>query len=180
MQNLPFLEEDMTTHYAPFRYAEPVRGMILKLKYTGNGLVAKALAPYLAAIYLRFIQAEGKTYTLIPVPLHKSRQHERGYNQSLVLAKVVAEYLNFPVLDGVLIRTRKTIIQKHMDAATRAQNMRGAFTVLPERAAEIKNKNILLIDDVYTTGSTTGACRQALHDAGATEIKILTVASVSF
>ena len=179
MANLPIMPEATTTHFAPFRYAEPVRSMILSLKYNDNGLVAKALAPYLAAIYLRCIKQENKTFIIVPVPLAKSRLRERGFNQSLLLARALAEYLDLPVRDDVLVRTRKTVIQKQMDAATRAQNMQGAFTVPPEHLADVQGQNILLIDDVSTTGATSGACKDALREAGAADVQILTVAAVT-
>ncbi len=179
MNNLPIMQEATTTHYAPFRYAEPVRSMILSLKYNDNGLVAKALAPYLAAIYLHCIKQADKTFIIVPVPLAKSRFRERGFNQSLLLAREVAEYLTLPVRDDLLVRTRKTVIQKHMDAATRAQNMQGAFTVPLEKVANVRGQNVLLIDDVYTTGATTGACKDALRAAGAADVQILTVAAVT-
>lgn len=178
MNKLPIMSEATTTHYAPFRYAEPVRSMILSLKYNDNGLVAKALAPYLAAIYLHCIQKQDKTFIIVPVPLAKSRFRERGFNQSLLLARELATYLDLPVRDDVLLRTRKTVIQKHMDAATRAKNMQGAFAVPPEHVTDVRDQNILLIDDVYTTGATTGACRDALRAAGVADVQILTVATV--
>ena len=96
----------------------------------------------------------------------------------MVLAQELASYLNLPIVDGALIRSRKTIIQKHMDAKARADNMRGAFTVDPTQATRIQNQNILLLDDVYTTGATTNECAAALRANGARNIIVLTIASV--
>ena len=179
MEKLPIMTETQTTHFSPFYYEEPVRSMILKLKYDSNGFVAKALAPYLAAVYLKHIQpVYDQPPIIVPVPLHRSRQRERGYNQSEVLARELASYLDLPVVSDALVRSHKTIIQKHMDAETRAANMQGAFTVLPTQALRIQNQNILLLDDVYTTGATTNACATALRANGARNIIILTIASV--
>lgn len=179
MENLPIITETQTTHFSPFRYEEPIRTMILKLKYADNGFIAKALAPYLAAVYLKHIQnIFGQHPIIIPVPLHRSRQNERGYNQSVILANELATYLNLPVVTGVLIRSKKTIIQKQMDAATRTSNLRGAFTVDPCQISQIENKNILLLDDVYTTGATTQECVTTLRKHGVKQIVILTIASV--
>ena len=181
LRNLPIMTEVQTDHFSPFYYEEPIRSMILKLKYTSNGFIAKALAPYLAAVYLRLIQPTlSQQPIIIPVPLHRSRQHERGYNQSEVLAKELATYLNLPVIANVLTRARKTVIQKHMDAATRATNLRGAFKVDTTQTSVIQNKNILLIDDVYTTGATTHECAAVLRNNGARNIIILTLASTNF
>ena len=94
MDQLPIMTEVQTGHFSPFIYEEPIRTMILKLKYSNHGFIAKALAPYLAAVYLKHIRPILKqTPIVIPVPLHRSRQRERGYNQSEVLAKELASYL---------------------------------------------------------------------------------------
>ena len=179
MESLPIMTEAQTTHFSPFFYTEPVRSMILSLKYSSNGYIAKALAPYLAAVYLKHIaQRFDRPPVIVPVPLHKSRYRERGYNQSLVLAEALTAYLDLPIADGVLIREKRTIIQKHMDAATRAKNMQGAFTVVPTKANQIQNQNILILDDVFTTGSTTNTCAAALRANGARHIIVLTIASV--
>ena len=179
MSNLPIMSETQTTHYSPFVYEEPIRNMILSLKYNSNGYIAKALAPYIAAVYLKQIKPKcDQPPLIIPVPLHRSRQRERGYNQSAVLAKEVADYLNLPVLTNVLIRNKKTIIQKHMDTATRMKNMQGAFIIDQSGKSRIFNQNILILDDVYTTGATTNECATVLRANGARNIFILTIASV--
>ena len=180
MAKLPIMTEEQTTHFSPFFYEEPVRSMILKLKYDSNGFIARALAPYLAAVYLRHIQPNlDHPPIIIPVPLHRSRQRERGYNQSVVLANELATYLDLPVATDVLLRNRKTIIQKHMDADTRAKNMHGAFGIAPEPTILIQKQNILLLDDVYTTGATTNECAAVLRANGARNVIVLTIASVS-
>ena len=179
MNNLPIMTETQSEHYSPFTYEEPIRSMILRLKYDSNGFIAKALAPYLAAVYIKHIQQLfNEDPVIIPVPLHRSRQRERGYNQSEVLAKELANYLNLPINTDTLIRNRKTIIQKHMDTETRVNNMRGAFNVLPMKTSKIENKNILLLDDVYTTGATTNECKSILYKNGAQKVITLTIASV--
>ena len=179
MANLPITTEVQTTHFSPFIYQEPIRSMILRLKYDSNGYIARALAPYLAAVYLKQIQPLfEQAPIIIPVPLHKSRYRERGYNQSEILAHELAKYLNLTINTKALIRNRKTIIQKHMDLATRTQNMRDAFSVIPEERFNIENQNILLLDDVYTTGATTNECIKVLLTNKARKIAILTIASV--
>lgn len=179
MEKLPIMTEEQTTHFSPFVYEEPIRSMILKLKYASNGFIAKALAPYLAAVYLQRIQPNlDQPPIIIPVPLHRSRQNERGYNQSDVLAREVASYLDLPLATDVLIRANKTIIQKHMDAETRAKNMHGAFTIKPMQVSKIQNQNVLLLDDVYTTGATSNECVSTLRKNGARHVVVLTIASV--
>lgn len=177
MANLPVVTDKLTTHFAPFRYAEPIRSMILRLKYQANGDIAKAIAPYLAAVYLQHIKGD-KSHVIVPVPLHRSRERERGYNQSLVLAQALTAYVDLPIVAGVLIRPQKTVIQKQMDAATRAANMQGAFAVAPERANELAGRDVLLLDDVYTTGATTQNCAAVLQQCGVRSVDILTIATV--
>ena len=179
MEKLPVVTQTQTGHFSPFYYEEPIRSMILKFKYASNGFIAKALAPYLAAVYLKQIAPSlNQEPIIVPVPLHRSRENERGYNQSEYLAKELASYVNLPVVTKVLIRTKKTVIQKQMDFATRANNMKGAFTVAPNQADKIKDKTILLIDDVYTTGATSHECATTLIANGARNVIILTIASV--
>ena len=179
MSNLPIMPEMQTTHFSPFTYAEPIRSMILELKYDSNGFIAKALAPYLAAVYLKHIQPLCTTSPIIvPVPLHRSRLNECGYNQSEVLAQEFASYTNLPIVADTLVRKQKTIIQKEMDAITRAKNMQGAFAVETNKLDKIQNQTIILLDDVYTTGATTNECANELRKNGAKNIFILTVASV--
>ncbi len=179
MDNLPIMSETQTTHFSPFSYAEPIRSMILSLKYNDNGFIAKALAPYLAAVYLKQIEKFfDKPPIIIPIPLHRSRQNERGYNQSEVLARELASYLNLTINPNILIRKRKTVIQKQMDAKTREMNLRGAFDISTDGTNHIKNQNVLLLDDVYTTGATTNECKSVLLANGANKIVILTIASV--
>lgn len=179
MANLPIMTETQVEHYSPFIYEEPIRSMILKLKYDNNGFIAKALAPYLAALYLKHIQPIFDDQPIIiPIPLHKSRERERGYNQSEILARELAAYINLPINTQALVRNRKTIIQKKMDTATRAQNMRGAFNVLHDERPNLQNRNILLLDDVYTTGATSHECASVLQQHGAKKIAILTLATV--
>ncbi len=179
MATLPVTTAPQTNHYSPFVYEEPIRTMILKLKYADNGFIAKALTPYLAAVYLQHIAKQFSTPPIIiPVPLHRSRYNERGYNQSTVLAKELATYLNLTVVTDALVRTKKTIIQKHMTDTQRVANLKGAFTVAKMHADKIKGQRILLLDDVYTTGATTHECATTLRNAGAKQIVILTIASV--
>lgn len=179
MNNLPIVSESQTTHFSPFTYEDPIRKMILELKYNDNGYIAKALAPYLAAVYLKQLQPlYDKPPIIIPVPLHKSRHRERGYNQSEILAKELSKYLNLEIHTNLLIRKRKTIIQKHMDTKARFENIHGAFDIKANESNNIQNQNILLLDDVYTTGATTNECKNILLRHGARKVLILTIASV--
>jgi ComF family protein len=108
------------------------------------------------------------------VPLHRRRLAKRGFNQSLFLAKYAAEGLSIPLsLDG-LVRVRDTRPQVDLDPAEREENVKGAFAV--ERPEEFKDKRVLLLDDVYTTGATVRECAKVIKKAGADAVYVLTVA----
>ena len=112
---------------------------------------------------------------LVPVPLHVSRLAERGYNQSTLLARRIAEQTGLPVLDGPLRRLRPTQPQMALPAERRLANIQGAFAV-PEH--DLRGLHVLLIDDVCTTGSTLEACAIALKAARCEKVWGLTLAKV--
>jgi ComF family protein len=111
--------------------------------------------------------------TILPVPLHRSRERERGFNQAYILAKVLSRRYGVPILKGVLGRIRPTPPQTGK-RRERMRNVRGAFQVhYPER---IRGQSILLIDDVYTTGATVNECAKVLMKAGARAVWVYTLA----
>jgi len=110
---------------------------------------------------------------LVPVPLYHRRHRERGFNQAREIADGLAARRKIPVL-GCLYRYRETVSQARLDRMARWDNMTGAFQL--KRGFDVKGKNLLLIDDVFTTGATANACAQALAKAGAGELAVLTVA----
>lgn len=110
---------------------------------------------------------------VIPVPLHPSRERERGFNQAEVLAKVLSRRHGIPLLKGLLVRIRPTPPQTG-GRQERMRNVRGAFQVRgPER---LRGRSILLIDDVYTTGATVNECAKVLMKAGARAVSVYTLA----
>jgi ComF family protein len=164
-------------HFAPFIYDDMIKRLILSLKYDDNGFVARAVAPYMSATLMNELPRSYSEYNLIPVPLCKTRLRRRGYNQSELLAQEITEYVNIPLIRNALFRVKKTAPQKNMTPLQRAENLKDAFAVI--NADLIKGKKIILVDDVYTTGATTGECVRVLRKAGAMQVKILTVAVVS-
>ena len=110
---------------------------------------------------------------IVPVPLHPAKQAKRGYNQSVLIAEGISSVMNIPVLDGALIRTRKTESQTNKTRSERISNMADAF-VIKERSA-LAGKHILLCDDVLTTGATLEACAHALLKEESIKISIATV-----
>jgi competence protein ComFC len=114
---------------------------------------------------------------LIPVPLHKSRYRERGFNQSEILADEISKATGLSVLKNVLKRKKNTKDQTNLSREQREENVRGAFVV--NRPEMIKGKNIILVDDVITTGATLNECARMLKQAGAEKVFGMTIAVVT-
>lgn len=115
-----------------------------------------------------------KNYILVPVPLDKQKLKKRGFNQAELLAKDMGSYLNFPIKKGCLIKIKKTFPQVGLDNRSRKDNLKSAFAIKEKEA--VKNKNILLIDDVFTSGATLNECAKVLKRAGAKQVIGITVA----
>lgn len=105
---------------------------------------------------------------IVPIPLHPNRLQERGFNQSEELAKGIKDILDIPLETKPLLRTKDTPHQTDLSKEQRQENIKSAFQV--ENPEMLRGKTILLVDDVYTTGSTIDACAEALKDAGAKEV----------
>lgn len=114
---------------------------------------------------------------IVPVPLHKTRKNERGYNQSALIAQGMSTALHIPTNDDALLRVRKTETQTHKTRAERVENMKDTFCLKEE--GTLKNKHILLCDDVLTTGATLEACALALMKEEHIRISIATIGIVS-
>ena len=113
---------------------------------------------------------------VIPVPLHRARHRERGFNQSEILAEGVSQATNLPLAKGILKRKKNTKDQTYLNAQQRAENVRDAFVVTqPEK---INDKKVVLVDDVITTGATLNECARMLQKAGAKTIFAVTLAVV--
>ena len=143
--------------------------IVYRLKYYGNKYTANHIAKLLISPMLEF----GEINYLVPVPLHEQRLKERGYNQSELIANALGELTSIPVLTNVLIRKLNTETQTGKTKAERAANVVGAFAVLNKNA--IKDKNIVLLDDVFTTGATVDECARVLKRAGAKKVYVLTL-----
>ena len=112
---------------------------------------------------------------LIPVPLHRWRNFRRGFNQSAILASALGKKFKRPVLHKILKRVRQSAPQVHHHAEERIQNIRGAF-IATKHFAQIKQKSVLLVDDVVTTGATVNECAKVLKQAQAKNVTVLTLA----
>lgn len=113
---------------------------------------------------------------LVPVPVHKSKYRERGYNQAEILAQLISKELNIPVGKDFLIRIKKTEAQKNLDPNLRERNLKDAFRagLIPQDVVRV-----LLVDDIYTTGSTAEVCSEVLMEAGVREVYVFCICSGS-
>lgn len=109
---------------------------------------------------------------IVPIPLHKSRKRKRGFNQAELIAKKLGLELGIPISSDTLLRTKNTSPQKELNDQDRKSNLKNAFQVVKN---DIKSKKILLIDDIYTTGSTLDAAASALLHHGAEKVYFLSI-----
>ncbi len=158
-------------------YDGVLRTLVHELKYRGKRRVASRLA---AALLDRpdVLRVLGDNAVLVAVPLHPRRMRERGYNQSELLAQELGKRTRLVVASPrVLVRRKDTMPQTGLSAATRRANVSGAFAV--RRRAGIAGRVVVLVDDVFTTGATARACARVLREAGATSVRVLTLAHVT-
>jgi ComF family protein len=154
---------------AAFRYEEPIRHLIHGLKFGHRYALARLLGE-LAAAHFR-TQAE-MPELIVPVPLHPSRYRERGFNQSLEIARHLGRNLNLPLEFHALARSRATRPQAELSAKERTKNIRGAFRL--ERRLEARH--LVILDDVVTTGATVSELARTLRKAGIERIDVWAVA----
>lgn len=164
-------------------YEGTMRRLIHLLKYEGMGPVASVLGSRLAPQVAAITKAVGRKVLVVPVPLHRSKRRERGFNQAQLLARATIRAVRrleptaeLQLSAGLLERRRATESQAGLSTHQRRRNLRGAFFVSEKSAEKIAGRDVLLIDDIYTTGATARACSQALVKAGAAHVWVATVA----
>ncbi|MCF7919540.1 MAG: ComF family protein [Candidatus Cloacimonetes bacterium] len=159
-----------------FLFDERTRPLIHGLKYHQFLKIAPVLAAY-AALYLENHWRWQKPDIIIPVPLHRVKLRERDFNQSAIIGRWLAQLTHIDYREDIIIRNRYTRTQTALDRKQRHQNVSGAFTL---RDAEyLKDKCILILDDVFTTGSTCNAMAHLLRDNQITQVFVLTIARPS-
>jgi ComF family protein len=158
--------------YSCFEYSGMGKELIYKLKYEGR----LRLSGVIAELMQERLRNEGlKIDAVVPVPIHKNKLAERGFNQSLAIAVELGRRLGRPVWD-CLIRTRETKEQYNLDKSQRRLNIVGAFSVRLLYNND-KYSSILLVDDIYTTGSTVNECSKILKESGTKDIYVITAAT---
>lgn len=152
-------------------YDDSAKTMLYDFKFNNKGYYAKSFAE----LIFEKIKNEKITFDYImPVPLHQKKVKERGYNQAALIASHLSKLTSIPTLSNVLIRSRYTLPQNQLSLAERNHNLKDAFKVTDPTA--LLNKQILLIDDIYTTGNTVDACSKELLRHKASRVYVATVA----
>ncbi len=161
--------------YSLFDFDERIKKAVHQFKYKHRSAVARELGKLFSShIPRELLDAD----IFLPVPLHWRRKLERGYNQSEHLARgmLAGRAEQDMLITGALKRRRQTHTQTKLDRAQRQRNLENAFVVAPGFADCLHGKTAVLIDDVVTTGSTTGICAQTLLDAGVRNVSVLSLA----
>lgn len=159
---------------AAVAYGEIPRKVALKLKYGGRPGVAETMARLMA----RHLPAGRGGALLAPVPLHRWRIWKRGYNQAALIAAALSRRGGAQMLPDLLERTKATPYLRGMGPRERAEAVRGAFRVAERHRPALASREVILVDDVYTSGATAGACARALKKTGAARVSLLCWARV--
>lgn len=169
-----YLTKYFDSHIYIFKYEGIIRELIIDYKFKEKS--------YLCELFVKFLIKNEKicrffkTYDIImPVPIHKKRKAQRGYNQSALIArKIVERWNNLQLEENVLQKQKNTIQQSKLNKKERIENAKNVYKI--DNKEKINNKNIILIDDIYTTGSTANECAKILKENGAKKVIIITIA----
>ena len=156
-----------------FKYEGQIRKLILDYKFNEKS--------YLYLTFVNFLLKNKKIFeniknydTIIPVPISKKRKKTRGYNQSLLIARKIAELTDLELMNNCLVKIKNIIEQSKLNKEDRIQNIQGVYELKSKQL--IENKKIILIDDIYTTGSTVNECSKILKQGNPKKIGILVLA----
>lgn len=152
----------------PYEY---IRKSLYRYKYQGRQEYAVGYAKHMA-YHFSEKRRQWRPDALIPVPLHKKKRKKRGYNQAELIARELGRYWNLPVITNLVVRTKNTRPMKEIDGTERQNNLKKAFK-LGEN--DVKLNTIIIIDDIYTTGSTIDAVSRVCQEAGIVNIYFMAV-----
>lgn len=168
-------EKNFTKHYYFFKYEGIIRRQILAMKFHEKPYTYKTIGRFLENQKKSFEKL--KKYDIIMiVPISKKRKKERGYNQSELIAKEISKIISVKIIKNQIKKIKHTAPQSTLNKEQRTQNVKGAYNV--KNIEKIKNKKIIIFDDIYTTGNTVNECAKNLVDKGIKKenISILTIA----
>ena len=164
---------DLDGVYSAFRYSGHMREAVLRFKNRGMKEYALSMGALMknAEWPEDFSEVIRDAGFFVPVPLHRSRRKERGYNQAEALAQALSGQYGKP-MSTALTRKKKTVHMYNLPKSDRSQNVHGAFTI--SDSSIFRGKNVILVDDIYTTGATAEECARILKAAGAGRVYLLT------
>lgn len=160
-----------TQGIALWSYHDIIKQSVYRFKYKNKREFADFYAKEIAKRYEDIIRIWNAD-CLIPVPMYKRKMRKRGYNQAEVLTDAIAGCLNIPVHKNILVRTRNTLPQKALNDKERQKNLKNAFKI---QENSVKLKKIILVDDIYTTGSTVDAIAECFLAAGTEAVFVITL-----
>lgn len=159
---------------APLVYKNNVVRAVHNFKYKGNKYLAKPFAKIMLSSYNQLKDLAGEFDMIIPIPLHKEKLKKRGFNQAELLAKELSLLTEIPMFKALAKRVKNTATQTELSSKERRQNLENAFELTDK--SKVKNKNILIVDDILTTGATTESLAKLLKGAKAKNVCVLTFA----
>lgn len=170
LNTITYKDKYFDSHTYLFKYEEGIRDKLLKYKFRDYSYLYK----FFSEIVINNCNLKSNYDIILPVPIHKKRKQKRGYNQSELIAKEIAKNINIEYSNKVLIKVVNTVPQSTLNQTQRMNNVLGIYKVTNSQM--IDKKRILLIDDIFTTGSTVNECAKVLKQNGAQSINILTIA----
>lgn len=156
-------------------YKYPLKDVILDYKFNGELGYSNLLQSLLIKAY-EFHIAPHCPEMILPVPSHSKRLQERGFNQCVEISRALASYLSVPIQSKAILRIKPTLVQSGLTPKQRRRNISGSIKA---ESQIVKNKNVLLVDDIYTTGATLNACCSSLLRSGVNRIDVLVLARAS-
>lgn len=165
-------------HIYFFQYQGLIRNQIIKYKFSDEAYKYKAISNFILKKFvlkdLAIFQILNKYDVIIPVPISKKRFKERGYNQAELIAKEIAKTLEKRIITSCLYKQKNIIAQSKLNKEEREKNIKGVYDLRSKE--KLSNKKVLIIDDIYTTGSTVSECSRVLKQANPSKIGVLTIA----
>ena len=161
--------------FSPFAYDGPIKEVIHEFKYRGKDYLGKPLSRMMIDFVREYNIGAHLMDSVVAVPLSAARLREREFNQAHILAVHIGQAFNKEVLSDVLCRSRHTRTQTELEPDERLANVKDSFLVASPAA--VKGKNLILVDDVLTTGATSSEAARALKSAGANIVFVLTLAN---
>lgn len=169
------IDKNFTEHHYFFKYENLIRTQIISLKFHEKPYIYQTITYFLKKMQKSFENLK-KYDIIITVPLSMQRKKERGYNQSILVAKEISKIIEVPIENKILYKTKNTKPQSSLNKEEREKNAKGVYKVT--NIKKIQNKKILLIDDIYTTGNTVNECAYMFIQKGIQRknIGVLTIA----